>query len=309
MEAIGDGADQMRYPSLRQSDLWEKYLEFLNWQVVNTDSGIKIAIMKTILGGLSKIQRPKELSDQDLDEIEDICRERKCMFVKIEPSSGQDESLLTKRGFVRSGFPLSPPSTMIIDLGKSDDGLWASLSKSAKYSVNRARREKNKVRSFQDPGPKKIEEFFKVAKETSKRGKFYLQPVKDLLKKGEIFKDKSYLLEVYDVKDRLVSAKFFVAADGVVTFLHGGTSEVGRKGKGGYLLMWESISYFKQQGYQYLDLEGVDDDRFPLFTKDWGGFSHFKEKFGGTILRLPPPYIKYYSPILKFLSRFQRLPL
>jgi len=73
--------------------------------------------------------------------------------------------------------------------------------------------------------------------------------------------------------------------------------------------MWESILYFKKIAYKYIDLEGVDDERFPSFTKNWGGFTHFKEKFGGTILKLPPPYIKYYSPILKFFTKFQDLPL
>ena len=299
----------MGIASLRQSKSWEKYLNFLNWDVVATTSGIKIALMKTFLGTVSKIQRPKPFNDKDLDEIEEICKKRKCMFIKIEPGHGQDESILTKRGYQESRFPLSPPSTMHIELNESEQELWKRVSKSGKYSVKRAGREGARTEFIEYPSKKDIEEFYKMAKETSKRGKFYIQPVKDLLKKREIFKKNCFIGKVFDRDGNLVGSKLFFGNKNTVTFMYGGTSALGRKGKAGYELMWQSIIYFKKLGFQFLDLEGVDDDRFPTFTKNWGGFSYFKEKFGGKVLRLPPPYIKYTSPILKFLSRFQELPL
>ena len=299
----------MNYESIRQSKPWEQYLKFLKWNIVDTTSGIKIAIMRTPFGTVSKIQRPKNFCEKDLEEIEEICTGKKCIFNKIEPSFGQDESLLTKRGYVTSSFPLSPPSTMLIELEKSEEELWGNVSKSGKYSVNRARREGNNIKVTRDPKKSQLDKFYVLVKATGKRGKFYVQPYKDLLKKRDIFKEDSFLIEVYDSKGELVSAKVYFGWKGIATFLHGGTTKLGRKGKGGYLLMWESILYFKKLGYKYIDLEGIDDERFPVFTKNWGGFSHFKEKFGGTVLRLPPPYIKYYNPVLKFFSKYQELPL
>lgn len=299
----------MSIASLRQSKPWESYLRFLNWDVVTTKSGIKIAVMKTILGTVSKVQRPKVFNSEELDEIEAVCKDRKCMFIKIESGFGQDEKILTERGYQESKFPLSPPSTMYIDLGESEQELWKKVSKSGKYSVKRAGREGSKVEFIEGPSKKDVEEFYKMAKETSKRGKFYIQPVKDLLKKREIFGKNCFLGRVFDKNGELVGAKLFFGNKNTVTFMYGATSKLGRKGKGGYELMWQSILYFKGLGFQFLDLEGVDDDRFPIFTKGWGGFSHFKEKFGGVVLRLPPPYIKYTSPVLKFLSKFQELPL
>jgi len=222
----------VKYESLRQSKPWEQYLKFLKWTVVVTDSGIKIAIVKTPFGTVSKIQRPKVFSEENLAEIEKICIKKKCMFTKIEPTIGQDENLLTKNGYVTSNFPLSPPSTMIIELEKSEDVLWGKLSRSGKYSVNRARREGNKVKFFRNPNNEKLEKFYIVVKQTGKRGKFYVQPFKDLIKKRDIFKEDSFLAEVRDKDNNLVSAKVFFGADGMVTFMHGGTSKIGRKGKG-----------------------------------------------------------------------------
>ncbi len=299
----------MEIASIRQSKAWESYLKFLGWDMVTAKSGIKIAIMKTIFGTVSKVQRPKVFNAEELDEIEKICGERKCMFVKVEPGFGQDETILIDRGYRVSKFPLSPPSTMFIDLRKSEQELWREVSKSGKYSTKRAEREGCKADFIEGPSKKEIEEAYKLVKETSRRGKFYVQPVKDLLKKREIFGKNCFLGRVFDKNGELAGVKLFYGNKNTVTYMYGGTSELGRKGKSGYELMWQSIIHFKELGFQFLDLEGVDDDRFPLFTRTWGGFSYFKEKFGGTILRMPPPYIKYNSPILKFLSKIQELPL
>ncbi len=309
MEAFGNGIDKVMPVSVRQSEPWAEYLRYLKWEVVTTKAGIKVSLLKTFFGTLCKIQRPQPFIAKDLDEIEKLAKQRKVIFIKIEPGYGQEEKVLEMRDYRLSKFPLSPPSTMIIDLTQSEQKLWSNLSKSGKYSVKRARREGCWVKVTRKPKDKQLQKFYKVAKFTGKRGKFYVQPYKDLQKKRDVFKNDSFLAEVYDVEENLASTKFFIGWQGCTTFIMGGTTSEGRKGKGGYELMWQSIRYFKDIGYEYIDLEGVDDDRFPLFTRNWGGFSHFKEKFGGTTYRLPPPYIKYLNPVLKFLSKFQELPL
>jgi len=295
--------------SLRQSDHWSEYLKHLGWNIAETNSGIKVAVRKTAFGNVSKIQRPKNITQKDIDEIESICAQRKCVFIKIEPGTNQDEAILRDRGYQKSKFPLSPPSTIYIDLTKNEQQLWKELSKSCKYSIRRARREGNTVETIHNPGEKELKEFYMIAKDTSKKKKFYIEPYENLLKQKEVFGDSSYLVKVYDEEKVLNGAKFYLGYKNAITFLLGGTSEEGRRGKGGYVLLWQSILYFKEAGYEFLDLEGVDDDRFPLHTREWGGFSHFKEKFGGTLVRLPPPYIRYEGTVLKFLSKFQELPL
>lgn len=299
----------MEVTNLRQSDKWAQYLKHLDWNIEETSAGIKVAIRKTTFGNVSKIQRPKNISEQDMDEIEKICKDKKCVFIKIEPGTKQDEGILKARGYQVSKFPLSPPSTIYIDLSQSEQKLWKNLTRSCKYSVRRARREGSAVETIQNPNEKELKEFYMIAKDTAKKKKFYIEPFEHLLKQKEVFGDSSYLAKVYDDEKVLHGAKYYLGNKNVVTFTMGGTSEEGRQGKGGYVLLWQSILYFKELGYEFLDLEGVDDDRFPLFTREWGGFSHFKEKFGGTIVRLPPPYIKYESSVLKFLSKIQELPL
>ncbi len=93
-----------------------------------------------------------------------------------------------------------------------------------------------------------------------------------------------------------------------VWYFHGGTSNEARKNKTGYALVWHSILYLKEQGFEVLDLEGVDDSRFST-TNAWGGFSHFKEKFGGDTVQFPYPHIKYYNKLLKLATKIVPLEL
>ena len=56
-------------------------------------------------------------------------------------------------------------------------------------------------------------------------------------------------------------------------------------------------------GYKYLDLDGLYDDRFPKRLKDYGGFSHFKERFNPIIVEFPVPYVKYLSPVMRAIKK------
>ncbi|MFC1622091.1 lipid II:glycine glycyltransferase FemX [Patescibacteria group bacterium] len=294
---------------MRQSDFWSKYLGFSGWETIKTKSGVKVRFLKLLGRKLVKIQKCPPLNKTQLQEIEDLCVKNKALFIKIEPGVGQDEKLLLEQEYKESDFPLSPTISLVIDLQKPEKELWEDLSKSAKYSVRRAQREGAKVEHFVNPDNAMLEGIFPLLQETGKRKKFYIQSFKDLVTKRSIFGDKSYLIKVLDKSGDTLGVQICLGMEETVTFTHGGSVGRGRKTKAGYELMWQSILYFKKLGYKWFDLEGVDDDRFPRFTRDWGGFSHFKEKFGGFRVEFPPPYIKYLSPVLKFLSKFNELPL
>jgi len=256
-----------------------------------------------------KIQRPPLLDENDLREIEDYCLSLKPLFIKIEPFVGQDVSILERGGYIESNEPLIPPSTIYIDLTKSEKELWNNISHSGKYSIRRAQREGTVTRFYQNPLEERLLEYFDLVKETGKRKHFYVQPMKDLLAKVKIYGKNCHLVTSYDQKGILLSGKFYLCQDDMVLYSTGGTSRAGLKTKAGYELLWKSILYFKGLGYKVLDLEGKDDPRFPSATKNWGGFSHFKEKFGGINVEFPHPHIKYFNPILKLFSKFTDLPL
>lgn len=298
----------MNYPSFRQSPQWEHFMRFLKWEAVKLPSGDNAFFLKSPLGTVCKIQRPNQLSQANLENLDKIAMQKKALFIKLEPNLTQDISLLAQNGYIPTEFPLAPPKTMLLDLTKTQAELWGAVSHSGKYSINRARRENSMVEIIKNPTTEQIERFYRVQLYTGKRGKFYVEPLAHALAVAKEFADHCYLAWVFDNDNKLESAKIFVDYKNVLTYIRGGTTPAGRKQKGGYLLMWEAMLYFKNLGFELIDLEGLDDKRFYRFTRGWGGFSHFKEKFGGIVVEFPAPHLKIYNPVLKFISKIMPIP-
>lgn len=288
---------------LRQSDGWGEYLEFLGWKCVRTSNGALVFLRKSLVGTVTKIQRPKALSHKDLEEIEEICKKHNALFIKIEPQLDQNLEFLEKEKYTVSAFPLLSPSTIYIDLTRTEDELWGDISHNGKYSIKRAQREKTKVEFYKNPDKAILKIFYEVAKQVARRKKFYIHSFDELVKKTEVFKDRAHLVLAYNNVGVLTGGNFCLEFAENVWFTNGATSNEGRKTLAGYELLWKSFLYFKKRGISTLDLEGKDDDRFPNFTKNWGGFSRFKEDFGGKEVSFPPPYIKILNPALKILVK------
>jgi len=292
-----------QFQDIRQSENWGRYLTSLGWKIKDTPGGVMAAIRNLGVGSFIKIQRPHLLSDLDIKEIDELCKNERPLFIKIEPWMSQDEEVLKRNGYEACLIPLSVPSTMYIDLEKTGAELWNNVSHSGKYSINRANREGAEVEFFQNPEEEKLRIFYLMHRKTAKKHGFYTISFKEVLSRSRSFANESYLVLAYDGKNNIASGKLFLGYKDMVIYSMGATSKIGRGDKVGYKLLWESILYFKRLGYKILDLEGVSDKRFPFLTGKWGGFSYFKEKFGGEVIRFPPPYIKYPNLFFRFVGK------
>jgi len=288
---------------IRQSPQWGEYLNYLGWKKHSLSDYQNIYSRKAGPLTLAKIQRSISLNAGDLKEIDKLARENKFAFVKLEPSLEQNLDELTHAQYKISQSPLCPPSTIFMDLENSVETLQGDLSHSAKYSINRAKREGGDVEFYTNPHVDLLTQVYPALRNTAIKQKFFVPSFDDLKTKIDLWGPECHLAIVKDTDNVIQGTKMFLGFNDNIWFMHGGTSEEGRKTKFGYLLLWESILYLKSHGYKFLDLEGKDDKRFPSFTKTWGGFSHFKERFGGIEVSFPYPQIKYYSSALKFLSR------
>lgn len=288
---------------IRQSPQWGEYLKYLGWKKHSLDDYKNIYSLKIGPLTIAKMQRPVTLSANDLKEIDQLVKENKFAFVKLEPSLDQSIDGLTHAQYRISQSPLCPPTTIFLDLENAISILEDGLSSSARYSVRRAGREGGNVEFFNQPSEEILSQIYPVIKETGIKQKFFVPNLEDLKIKIHLWGSDCHITIVKDHANVIQGAQLFLGFNGNIWFINSGTTQEGRKTKFGYLLFWESILYLKEKGYKFLDLEGKDDKRFPSFTKTWGGFSYFKEKFGGTEVRYPYPMIKYYSSVLKFLSR------
>lgn len=290
---------------IRQSDGWCSFLKKIGWEQELLQGDIKVNFRSLVkLGSLAKVQRPRKLLKSDLVELEKIAAKKNTLFILIEPGIDQDIHDLHKMGYAFSSQYLSPTKTVLIDLAKSNETLWKDMHESARYSINRAIREKVTIECYRNPTTKKLKEFYPIHELTAKLQKFKKISLEDLMFLRDTFIDDSYLILAYDEQGALLNGRVFFGNKNCVWYMFGGTSDLGRgKNKAGYLLQWESFKYFKSEGYSYLDLEGVYDSRLKDVRKDWSGLSYYKEKFGGTAVDLPLPMVKYISPVFKVINK------
>ncbi len=290
----------------RQSEKWAKYLNTNGWKSYTTQNGITLNIYKKFGFSVAKVQRPQTLRQSDILEFEKICKDNKCLVITIEPQDQQSASLLQNSGYQKSKNPLSPTKTLIIELEQDEKLQWNALSTSGKYGVNRAKREGVAVYAHQNPSAKIVEKFYNLYKNSAQQKNFTPYSYEDLLSKARIFGDDCYILLAQNKNLENLSGGFYVCHKKSVWYLHGGTtrfSNAAGGSKSGYLLFWEAILYFKQQGFLLLDLEGIYDKRVP-FTKKWQGFTEFKSKFGGNTLEFPESCIKVFNPVLSVMNKF-----
>jgi len=293
---------KVAFSNIKQSKSWEKYLHALGWHSLRLSNGALLVYFKSVFGSLGKMQRPGFLDEESLRELYKTCRKHKFLFLKLEPSADQDISLLKRFGFASSNTPLGPTTTLFIDLLKSEDSLWRSISHNGKYDIRKGKEEGNRSEFIKNPSTEQLKLFYKSIQKYRAQDKGYHIPsFNDLLLKKKSFGDNTYLSLIYDKNNKLCGGKFYVTYDDVVFYSSGGTTKEGLNNRSGILQMWESLLFFKKGGFKYLDLDGVADSRFPKMTKDWKGFSRFKAKFGGTYIKYPVPYIKIYNPWIKFL--------
>ncbi len=292
---------------LRQSLQWANYLTTLGWEYMDVDGNL-IYTRKFGPSSLVKIQRPKNITREFLKKISEIAVKRSAMFVKIEPSDQKEIKLLETYGYQRSYSPLLAPTTLVVNLTKTKEQLWKNLKKDAKHQVNLAK-QYGLTTTFSENPPTKIqEEFHKVLLETGKRDKFFIQPLSDVNSKISAFKNKA-VISLTKNSGTLASSLTLISED-TAYYMHAGTTLEGRNKHATYIQIWDLILYLKELGIKKLDLEGISDERFPAFTKNWAGFSFFKRKFGGEEVKFPAPYIKYFNKTLIFLSKFVKpLPL
>lgn len=290
------------HADIRQSEQWARYLELLGWRSFRTSKSINVEVISKFGLTSAKVQRPAILDARDLDEIERICKREKCLYVKIEPSTGQDLKILEENGYEQNNEPLSPTKTLEINITKPEGTLWYSLNKGTRYSVNKAKKEGNTVEITSYSKPKTLKNVHKILKQSNRRNGIRTYPLKDLYTKVDVFGDKSFIAISRNEKGEMCGANVYLGYNENIWYMHGGTTRKGRKTNAGYLLTWESILYFQKIGYKLLDMEGIEDERFK-FTKKWKGFSDFKKKFGGKQVEYPYPYVKYFSTTARVISK------
>ncbi len=203
--------------------------------------------------------------------------------VKIEPevpeSQARVKEVLSEIGFHRFRWNVNHKTTMVVDLGRSEEELLAGMKRTPRYNVRLAA--KKGVRVVEDNSEEAIKLFWRMHGETVERKNFWSRSYGYYSALWRAMREagRGHLFWAEHEGDRLAAAIFLNFGRKCIYML--ATSTVKKRNlKPNYLLQWEVMKWAKRRGITHYDTWGIPtpdklNEDHPLY-----GVYKFKEGFG-----------------------------
>lgn len=229
-------------------------------------------------------------SDEALQYIKTELAKLNVIHVSIE--SAKERKEINQQILMREDLKLSRESvfyrdTLVLDLTKDEETLLSNMKQKTRYNIRLASKKGVEIRKADNEAD--FEKYVQLYFETTQRqnyfgrSKDYQKIVWDCLKE-----DIATILIAYYNNIPLAAFELFYFND-VMYYCFGGSTQLHKNVMAPNLLMWESILYAKKLGAKKFDMWGATPPH-KTDGKDWGGFTRFKEGYGGEFLELTPGY-------------------
>jgi lipid II:glycine glycyltransferase (peptidoglycan interpeptide bridge formation enzyme) len=233
-----------------------------------------------------------------IDELKKLAKKEKVIFVKLEPNVLKNEKaikLLKDSGAV-PGRRLFTPTTFLIDLTKSEDGLLAGFHSKTRYNIRLA--QKQGVTVEEDNSDSAFEKYLSLTEETAKRQGFYAHSKKYHRLMWEQLKPAGIAhLLVAKYKGETITAWILFSWRDFLYYPYGASTDKYKNVMSNNLIMWEAIRFGKSLGLTTFDLWGREEGK---------GFTRFKEGYGPKVVEFLGTWDLVISP-LYYLYRFMEL--
>lgn len=257
---------------IRQSKNYARYMESLGWIVENG-----AFIKKLWFTAVVKAQRFSKIDLKFLSKYHPF-------LIKLEPLSDFG-SRISDLGFHKDNWPLLPTKTIILDLKT------INLPKDTRYEIRKAEKNNLDIAASKD-----VELFYKLLKETMEIGHWSIPIHKEVTSLWQSFQpNNSTILLTCCPADQLpIAGCLLIWYEDTAHYMYAALTQKGRDLGAAYFTLWEAIKFCQKKKLNYLDLEGVYDERYKSSTKNWQGFTKFKMGWGGKIVEYPGSWTKYY---------------
>jgi len=304
-----------RFPNAHfmQSGQWGELKSSFGWEparFIDGHVGAQLLFRKLPLG-LTIAYMPKgpigTASPKLWKHIDQACKKRNAIFLKIEPDQFEEDLNLWKEdfpGFKKGMHNIQPPNTILIDLVKDEESLLRDMRQKTRYNIRLAARKGVIVEEWSD-----ISAFHRMSLVTGGRDGFGVHSLKYYQRVYELFKPTNMceLLVAKYENQPLASLLIFYRGERA-WYVYGASSNIERNKMPTYLLQWEAIRRAKARGCTQYDLWGIPDQPLKTLEEDfikqtkglWGVY-RFKRGFGGNIRRNVQCLDKAYKPILTSL--------
>ncbi|MBI4224828.1 MAG: peptidoglycan bridge formation glycyltransferase FemA/FemB family protein [Candidatus Sungbacteria bacterium] len=299
----------MNQLSFLQSSEWENFQKNLGrrtWRVGN----VLIVRHRIGRGGWNYLYagRPAlpEKIEPFLAEVKKIAQGEQSVFFRIdraEPDGGAAErDVLARTG--RTGHPMQPQRTVMLDLSKAQDALLSAMHEKTRYNIRLAEKKEVVIKKvLRRSAQEDFEIFWDLLQITSRRNKFHTHGRKhyEMLVEthSPYFSNELFFAEYKGKPIAVAMVNFYqptFGLPGVATYVHGASSNEARSVMAPYALHWHIALEAKQRGFGWYDLWGIDD-------RKWPGLTRFKRGFGGDEIAYASPVEIMYRPFLAGLYR------
>jgi len=294
---------------LLQTGEWGELKSGFGWEpvrIVNGEEGVQILFRKLPLGfTIGYIPKPvisnQSISEQFWEEIDEMCRRHRAIFLKLEPDSWNFEFILYLPSFILSKHNIQPPRTMIIDLSGNEEEILARMKQKTRYNIRLAMKKGVTVRAWDD-----VESFHKMMLVTGDRDRFGVHSLEYYRCAYELFHPTGMCeLLVAEYEGRPLAALMVLARGRRAWYFYGASTDEERNRMPTYLLQWEAVKWAKARGCEEYDLWGVPDEDEATLEANfenrqdglWGVY-RFKRGFGGELKRVAQALDRVYNPLL-----------
>jgi len=328
---------------LLQTGEWGELKSAFGWEAVRVISGECCAqiLFRRLPLGFTLGYMPKGpiishqssvISDQFWAEVDENCRARRAIFLKIEPDEWDDSPLLLgERPGVRSSpHNIQPPRTIIVDLNGSEEEILARMRQKTRYNIRLAEKKGVTVRAWDD-----VAAFHRMVLATGERDVFGVHSLEyyrrayelfhkarksQILRTGGSYAPESQawepaLLEICDSRKegmcelfvaeyegRPLAALMVFARGKRAWYFYGASNDEARNLMPTYLLQWDAMRWAKARGCEEYDLWGVPDENEATLEANfetrrdglWGVY-RFKRGFGGELRRAAGALDRVYN--------------
>lgn len=255
--------------------------------------------------------RDASVSQSIFEAIHGLCRERRAVFLRIEPDLPDSPALaqrLTALGF-RFGGKVQPRSTLILDIRPEFDDILAGMKSKTRYNIRLAERRGITVREASEGD---LSTFYRLSVITSARDDFPIHEERYYRHAYRIFVPAGMArLFLAEYEGEPLGGLMVFAFGNTAWYMYGASSNRHRNLMPNHLLQWCAIRWAKSRGCEQYDFWGIPDqvgedpaagDEASERSDGLWGVYRFKAGFGGEAVRYLGAYDYVYSPAVYLLG-------
>lgn len=246
-----------------------------------------------------------------VEAVAALGREKGSQWVRIEPCLGLDvdsdlmaTSPKQHTKILAAHKQIDPLHTRMLDLRPDEDAILAGLSSSTRSLLRKNMREP--ILTYRtSTEPADIERFLEMIHAVAQRNNVFFHTDEHFRREAELMMPAgSMRLEFALLNDKPIACIVMHDFNKVTSYTYAASLPEARETNASALLLWQAILNAKQAGMERMDLFGSLPDDAPA-AHPWYGFSSFKRKFGGTVVRrgqtldipLSPRYYMYRAAV------------